>query len=212
MKILIAGIPTLTENYENALLSCHIPCCTELGSQDLSAYGGLLLPGGGDVHPSRFGQETFGSVNINPDLDEAQFALLDAFVRAGKPVLGICRGMQIINIYFGGNIVQDLAHSHIHQYRENDQYHPVRNAPGSALHRLYGNTCTVNSAHHQSCGRIGSGLTVTQVAPDGVPEALEHERKPILGVQWHPERTGFSFKRPGVADGEILIRYFAELM
>ena len=212
MNVLIGGIPNLTKNYENALLACGMSCHTKLNPKDLSVYGGLLLPGGGDVHPSFFWHENNGSANVDPSLDKAQFALLDAFARTGKPVLGICRGMQIINIYFGGNIIQDLTHSQIHPYSEGDRHHLVRNAPGSALHALYGGSCMVNSAHHQSCGQIGSGLTVTQVAPDGVPEALEHERKPILGVQWHPERTGFSFKRPGIADGEILIRFFSELM
>ena len=208
MKILIAGYPGLTSNYEKALSSCGALWDTTLSPSNLSVYGGLLLPGGGDIHPSWFHQENQGSQSVDPLLDHAQFALLDAFVKSERPVLGICRGLQVINVYFGGSIIQDLPSASAHRYADKDQQHPVRNMPGSLPHRLYGPVCTVNSAHHQGCGRIGAGLIVTQTAPDGVVEGLEHTRKPILGVQWHPERTGFSFLRPGVADGALLIQNF----
>jgi len=212
MKILIAGFPEYTLNYAAALKACRVPYEISLYPHDLSRYSGLLLPGGGDIHPGRFGQTDHGSQNINPQLDEAQFAILDAFVQSQKPVLGICRGLQVINVYFGGDIIQDLPTHHTHEYRDKDQYHMVQNVPGSPLFELYGPSCTVNSAHHQGCGRIGAGLKVTQTSLDGVVEGLEHLKKPILGVQWHPERTGFSFLRPGIADGSELIRYFLTQM
>ena len=109
LKIAIPVLDMPTANYENAL--------RELGARpvvikevcDPQEYDGLLLPGGDDVDPARFGQEINGSLGISPELDALQFEVLDRFVKAGKPVLGICRGHQVINIYFGGDLIQDLG-------------------------------------------------------------------------------------------------------
>lgn len=212
MKILIAGLTDLTKNYEKALASCHVSYHVSLSPAELSSYDKLLLPGGGDICPRRFGQTDQGSLSVNETLDDAQFTLLHAFVQAEKPVLGICRGMQVINVYFGGDLIQDLPVKHTHQYTDQDQIHAVRTAPGSLMHRLYQDHCLVNSAHHQGCGKIGHNLQVTQTAPDGVVEALEHSTRPVLGVQWHPERTDLVSSHTKIADGGKLIRYFAELL
>lgn len=211
MHILIAGIPENTKNYENALARCHISYKTTLYPSDLSAFDRLLLPGGGDIHPSWFGEEDQGSLSIDRELDQAQFALLHTFITAGKPVLGICRGMQIINVYFGGNLVQHLPTADRHRYNGQDQIHQADCLPGSLLFRLYGPSCLVNSAHHQGCGKIGAGLIVSQTAPDHVIEALEHRTGPVLGVQWHPERTDPAPQQKDMADGSKLIEYFAVL-
>lgn len=212
MKILIAGIPGYTQNYEAALLACHVPFQVSLSPEEAALCQRLILPGGGDIHPSWFGQKRSGAIPGDPWLDRAQLSILDSFVRSGKPVLGICRGLQLINIYFGGNLIQDLPVSSGHLSSEKDLHHPAFNLPGSVLHKLYGDSCIINSAHHQSCGQAGHGLMIAQTAQDGVIEGLEHTEKPILGVQWHPERTGFSFCSPGIADGEIIIRYFLTQM
>lgn len=210
MKILIAGIPGHADNYEHALSLCHAAFETSLHPADLSACDGLLLPGGGDLHPSWFGQEDQGSLSVDRELDRAQFALLNAFLAAGKPVLGICRGMQLINVCLGGSLIQHLPSADTHCWNGQDQIHPADCLPGSLLSRLYGASCLVNSAHHQGAGTVASGLTVTQTAHDGVIEGLEHKNMPVLGVQWHPERTGMSPHRADLADGGKLIRYFAE--
>ena len=212
MRILIAGIPDLTKNYENGLRQLGAEVQVGLSPSSVSLFDALLLPGGGDVDPAFFGEENQGSLHIDPALDQAQFSLLDAFIRRNRPVLGICRGMQLLNVYFGGTILQDLPTSAAHAWDGKDRLHTVTCLPGSVLHRLYGASCLVNSAHHQGLGRPGSNLRITQTAPDGVAEAVEHTKKPVLGVQWHPERTGFSFRQPGLADGELLIRYFLTLM
>lgn len=211
MNILIAGIPKNTGNYEHALARCRVSYCTSLCPDALSSYDKLLLPGGGDMDPSWFGQKDQGSHLWDRQLDRAQFSLLHAFVLARKPILGICRGMQLLNVYFGGDLIQELPSSRTHRFQEQDQIHPVRSKEPSLLFRLYGPSCLVNSAHHQGCGRIGAELAVSQTAPDGVIEALEHQTRPnLLGVQWHPERTGLLPSREGLAEGERLIRYFAE--
>lgn len=211
MRVLIAGIPDLTKNYENALRLAGVETQVSLSPVSVSLFDALLLPGGGDVDPAFFGEENRGSLHIDPALDQAQFTLLDAFIRLNRPVLGICRGMQLLNVYFGGTIQQDLPTSALHAWNSEDRRHTVTCLPGSALYRLYGPSCLVNSAHHQGLGRTGSNLRITQTAPDGVAEAVEHMKKPVLGVQWHPERTGFSFRQPGLADGELLIHYFLTL-
>ena len=104
MRVLIAGIPDLTKNYENALRLAGVETQVSLSPVSVSLFDALLLPGGGDVDPAFFGEENRGSLHIDPALDQAQFTLLDAFIRLNRPVLGICRGMQLLNVYFGGTI------------------------------------------------------------------------------------------------------------
>lgn len=146
---------------------------------------GLLLPGGGDLEPWRYGQPNIASSGLEPQRDAAEFVLLDRFTTRKKPVLGICRGLQTINVYFGGTLAQDIPnHSAIDTI---DRLHPVRTAP-SFLSGLCGEYTTVNSAHHQAVERLGQGLCAVQWAPDGIVEALSHRTFPVWGVQWHPER------------------------
>ena len=116
----------------------------------------------------------------------------------------------MINVFFGGSLIQHLPSANIHRWDGQDQIHPADCLPGSLLSLLYGSTCLINSAHHQGVRTAAPGLTVTQTSPDGVIEGLEHSTMPVLGVQWHPERTGMSPRRTDLADGGILIRYFAE--
>ncbi len=145
----------------------------------------LLLPGGGDLEPWRYGQENTASRSLEPERDEAELRLLQAFTSAGKPVLGVCRGLQTINVFFGGTLVQDVpGHG---AWEDGDRLHGVRTAP-SPLRSVCGRMLTVNSAHHQAADRLGSGLQAVQWAEDGVIEALCHRRLPVWAVQWHPER------------------------
>lgn len=145
----------------------------------------LLLPGGGDLEPWRYGQRNTASRGLEPWRDAAEFALLDHFVAARKPVLGICRGMQSINVYFGGTLIQDLpGHGAIDGA---DRTHAVF-AVSSCLVGVCGQRCTVNSAHHQAVETLGVGLQAVQWADDGVVEAICHRTLPVWGVQWHPER------------------------
>lgn len=206
MSVLIAGFPEHTRRYQEALHACHADFKVSLSAQpdDLSQFDQLLLPGGGDMDPSYFHQPNLGSKNIDQELDQKQFTILHAFVLAHKPILGICRGMQLINVYFGGTLLQHLPSASIHSHSCHDQFHPVTAVPDSVLFRLYGSTIIVNSAHHQGCQIIGRALQITQQSPDQVPEALEHQTLPILGVQWHPERVTS-------IDGLKLIRYFLAL-
>ena len=162
---------------------------------------GLVLCGGGDLDPALFGQEDRGSHPPDPVRDRAELALVRAFLAQGRPILGICRGMQVLSVCLGGSLQQDLGPDRVllHQGPE-DVFHPIRTAPGSLLAALMGPAPLVNSAHHQGVDRPGEGLLPSAWAPDGTLEALEHCARPALGVQFHPERL------PGGA-GDALFRW-----
>ena len=147
----------------------------------------LILTGGVDVDGAYFEEENmYGSIIIDKKRDEFEFALLDAFVGEKKPVLGICRGIQVINVYFGGSLYLDLPAQL--GLNHSGTGHAVEIVQGSKIYSLYGGEMTVNSSHHQSVRALGNGLYISARARDGVLEALEHTTLPILGVQWHPER------------------------
>lgn len=220
-KILIAGEPSQTTNYENALAALQVHFVTSPDVVSVEEYDGLILPGGGDVDPKLFGQLPLtignekdytveellmirnGIVNGNPWLDRIQLAILKAFRASRKPVLGICKGMQLVNISFGGDIIQHLDTAMSHAYLGQDQYHTARNEEGSFLYELYGEQMLVNSAHHQGVGAPGRGIRYVQYATDGVVEGLQHEFLPVYGVQWHPERAEGT-------DGSRVLKFFLE--
>lgn len=189
MKIAILGRKTLTANYEHFLENMPAITQTILSPGELAGCDALILPGGGDITPAFFGEHNTGSKNIDTELDILQFQALDYALRRNIPVLGICKGMQLINIAFGGTIVQDLPTASIHEYKGKDQYHFTTILEGSCLYELYGREALVNSAHHQGIGRLGNGLCAVQwCTADGCIEAIVHENLPVLGLQWHPER------------------------
>lgn len=161
----------------------------------------LLLPGGGDVEPWRYGQIDRFSKALEPERDEAELTLLRRFTGARKPVLGVCRGIQMMNVFFGGTLLQDLPEHNVKNGR--DRMHKVRTAP-SFLQDICGESCMVNSAHHQAVDLVGAGLRPIQWAADGTVEALCHELLPVWGVQWHPERL------PGEL-GEHIFRTFVSM-
>lgn len=177
-----------------------------------ASFDALILPGGGDIDPILFHQENQGARAMDPELDRLQLFLLRSFLRKNLPVLGICKGMQLINVCLGGGIIQDLPTAGRHAYIGKDQIHPTYTEKGSLLHTLYGENFPVNSAHHQGIAEPGEGLIVIQHAPDGVAEAIVHTSLPILGIQWHPERMCFAHKRPDTPDGSLLLARFLSLI
>ena len=163
---------------------------------------GLLLTGGNDVAPVLYGEtkETFCGEN-DPWRDRMEARLIELALQADKPVFGICRGLQVLNVYFGGTLRQHIeGHSQIDGV---DRLHAINTAPG-LLRELYGTRCTVNSAHHQAVWRLGTGLQVFACAEDGTVEAVGHRTLPVFAVQWHPERLCGAFARPESADGARL--------
>ena len=212
MKIAIAGLAENVKNYVAALTGVGLTPIVTTAAEDISGFAGLLLPGGGDIDPALYHAENEGSKDIDRALDEAQLAMLDAFVRAGKPVLGICKGIQIINTYFGGGIIQHLATAEAHMYHDADSIHPCVSLPGTDMRRLYGARYVTNSSHHQALGRMGSGLRATSFAADGTVESAAHDSLPVFGVQFHPERMCFAKARPDTVDGAAVFLYFKSLV
>ena len=174
-------------------------------------YDGLVLCGGADVDPALYGQPMAGSVNINPQRDENDLALVRAFMAAGKPILGICRGHQVLNVALGGTLHQHIPTFKNHQSKNYTPHEAV--AEGESLFtQLYGSRFFVNSNHHQAVDRLGQGLRVILRSPeDGIVEAFCHESLPILGVQFHPERMCLSMLQPDTVDALPIFKWFTDL-
>lgn len=183
-----------------------------LPAPDLSCDG-LVLVGGDDMDPALFGQKNTHSRGIDRARDNAELALLDAFCGARKPVLAICRGHQVVNVWLGGGLIQDLGPKLVpfHQKEEGDQVHLVRTAEGSLLRRLYGPVFPVNSSHHQGLGQLGRGLAASAWSEAGVIEAVEHASLPLISVQFHPERMTGNLARSDTVDGGAIFRAFLKL-
>lgn len=204
-------ISTDKPNYPEAIRAAGAEPVTGASPEDVGDFDGLLITGGADVSPHRYGEEVCGSVNINEELDAYELALVRAFVKAKKPILGICRGYQLINVYFGGSLIQHIDTADSHRGK-GDAVHTVDSIEDSLLTRLYGRHFAVNSSHHQALKKLGSGLRLTQVSDsEGVAEGYEHTSLPIIGVQWHPERTTLAHARPDTVDGGALFCHFVEL-
>jgi putative glutamine amidotransferase len=160
-------------------------------------YDGILFSGGEDVDPALYEEKTkHESVHIDRARDDFEFALLDAAMDRRLPILGICRGIQMINVKFGGTLIQDipsdteLERDHRQPGSRADLTHTVTvTEPESALAGVVAGSCRVNSLHHQAIKRVGRGLKVTAHSEDGLVEAVESaEDYPFLmAVQWHPE-------------------------
>ena len=152
-------------------------------SQDIAMAtncAGLLLPGGGDIHGK---------------LDDRETAVIDYFMARQLPILGICRGMQALNVYFGGTLYDKIPG---HQSAQGDRIHA--SCAAEPLSGLLGPRPVVNSNHHQAVKQLGRNLVPCQWASDGIIEAIYHKALPILGVQWHPERW---------AHGDAVFQWFA---
>jgi putative glutamine amidotransferase len=180
----------------------HLPYEAE-GHAVVPRLDGVIITGGQDIHPARWGGDTaVVPADSNPRLDSSahdpqrdgyESSIIEAAVRTGVPLLGVCRGHQMLNVALGGTLIADLPPSEVEHYPQaapltnGGEDHCVQFAPGSLAESIYGQSAPLNSWHHQAVARCGSGLTATGWAEDGVIESMEVPGRPILGVQWHPE-------------------------
>lgn len=173
-----------------------LPVFLPLGTDVAAAadhLDGLLLAGGADIDPARYGAERDPHVVVvEPERDDFEFALLDTAIRHEVPVLGICRGLQVVNVFHGGTLHQHIAAHDRFDIGTTGIAHPVDLVTGTTLGRLYGERAMVNSLHHQSVDRLGDELRIAARAPDGGVEGVERGDA-LVAVQWHPEMmTGSS--------------------
>lgn len=174
-------LPTLSHNEDilNQLLLCD----------------GILLPGGDDINPLLYGEEPSSNLGeVYASVDQYEITLTRFALSHNKPILGICRGCQLLNIVLGGNVYQDLSEyptvhlKHSQKARRHEATHTVQIKPDSLIHDLFGDSLEVNSFHHQAICNLGKGVTATAHAKDNIIESIQLMTKPfVLGVQWHPE-------------------------
>lgn len=195
----------LMPTYLEAIVAAGgIPVMIPLGLQEadlkqiLQRMDGVLIPGGGDVEPARYQGQWIPSIyGVDSDRDRVEMLVAQTAVASQKPLLAICRGVQVLNVALGGSLWEDVKdmmpgarrHDYFGSYPRNHLSHNVTIESDSVLARLLGTTETaVNSLHHQGIRRLAEPLQATAVAPDGLIEGVEVTNHPFaIGVQWHPE-------------------------
>ena len=205
------GFIRMRQNYAEAIIDAggvpvFLPYTDD--RERLSEYSemldGLLFAGGADLDPKYYGETVgFDSVEITPERDGFELALFPVFFETGKPILGICRGIQLMNVALGGSLYQ-----HIGNHRQDGSGAPCEAEvkEGTRLSEIFGASgkISINSYHHQAVKRVADGLTVSALSPDGICEAFELPcDRFFVGVQWHPEML---YKNDG--NSENLFRAF----
>jgi putative glutamine amidotransferase len=201
---------SLTKDYSDAILAAGgtpiiLPFYAELAVDTFELVDGIIVSGGADLDPALFGDVEIHpqTYDIIPERDDAELALARLAIARDKPLLGICRGIQVLNVAMGGSLYQDVPSQfsgsldHRQQAREipaDEPGHTVSVAPGSLLESVFGSEpIPVNSFHHQAVRDLALNLVASGHSDDGVIEAIEHPGSQFaLGVQWHPE---LMFKR-----------------
>ncbi|MCR5527400.1 MAG: gamma-glutamyl-gamma-aminobutyrate hydrolase family protein [Lachnospiraceae bacterium] len=215
IKVVIPVLSANVDNYIRALEKQGVEPVVRHSTEGLETddSDALLLPGGIDVNPKRYNRENVACGPLSDELDELQLSWLNKFIDEKKPILGICRGHQLINIRFGGTLIQNVENCKRHAKFSLtclDRFHDAEfHDKDSWLVGIYGNEFTINSAHHQAVEKFGEGL-IPQLysTPDGLVEGSRHTGLPIWSVQWHPERC-IPEKTPlGVVDGAKIFEFF----
>jgi len=187
----------IKENYCQSIIKAGgVPILSALG--DPEAYAricdGVIFTGGADLNPIRYGEKPYREdMSWDDSMDEMELRIFDEFIKLGKPIFGVCRGIQTINIAMGGTLIQDIPtmverKAHAQSLLPPKSAHYVTALKDSFLNKIFGDEFIVNSHHHQAVKDCGKGLRAAAVTDEGVIEAIEHESLPISAVQWHPER------------------------
>lgn len=198
-KLLTTGLSNIRAIVKAGGVPIVLPNLSEDSEVDrlVESIDGLLVTGGGDVDPNIFGEEPHPELGeVCPERDHFEIMMISKFLKLDKPILGICRGSQMINVSAGGDLFQDIYAQHDHQLLQHRQNAPrshvthfVDVAENSLLHQAVQSTrFKVNSYHHQAVRKVAEGFEVCARASDGIIEAFECKtHRFVLGVQWHPE-------------------------
>lgn len=192
------GVYSLSSNYcESVEHAGGIPVILPYAFDSNHIINGLLLTGGGDLSPEISGCEISASIaGVSPERDAFESRIFKEAMASDIPILGICRGHQLINCLLGGTLIRDISEAgyterHNRTTDPNDR-HPLRTVPGTLLHKLIDNYKEVCSTHHQAVKTLGKGLIASAYSPNGIIEGIEHASGRIIGLQTHPERMNMS--------------------
>jgi putative glutamine amidotransferase len=192
-------VELVREGGGEAVLLAAEPVPGELADREQLALDGVILPGGGDLDSRLYGEEPGAACyDVNHAQDQLDLAVARQSIDAGLPVLGICRGHQLLNVLYGGTLIQDMKPGTVLHRQAPEQgagpwaWHEVEVQSGSKVAALYGSTSgavtvKIASGHHQAVAQVAGGLAVTAAAEDGTIEALEDPDRWVASVQWHPE-------------------------
>jgi len=203
---------------EMSLATPHYPKALKV-KHYVDALDGLLLQGGADMSPESYGEQPMNPMWAGDQIrDRYEIELFHEFVTQGKPVFGICRGHQVINVALGGTLYQDIqtqcagAIEHRNAQHYDNHFHDMRILPQTWLSRIYPGVTTkrINTIHHQAIKQIGEGLVAEAMSePDGLIEAIRWEGHSfVVGVQWHPEFI--DPKDPSLIDSRPLLKAFLD--
>ncbi|NNC80090.1 MAG: gamma-glutamyl-gamma-aminobutyrate hydrolase family protein, partial [Acidimicrobiales bacterium] len=168
-------------------LPIHLPQAVD-PAEFIGRIDGLILSGGADIEPKRYDAAPDPDLGpVEPPRDEFELTLAELAIEVELPTVGICRGIQVLNVVTGGTLNQHVGEHARLDVPRTTEVHDVAFTEGSILNGIYGDQHPVNSLHHQSIDRLGNGVTATGTTGDGDVEGIELDGLPIIGVQWHPE-------------------------
>lgn len=200
----------MMNKYSASIKRAGAECIWVDNKNDILSFDGLLLPGGADISPELYGEAIIAECGKpNKFRDEFESEILDIWLKEDKPLLAICRGMQMLNVKMGGTLYQDIkgieTEKHSSFLKKNNGSHEVSIKENTLLSSIYNkDKLWVNSIHHQAVKELGTGLGASAFSKDGFVEAIEiPARKFALGVQWHPEHMVFSKDQRKIFDAFI---------
>lgn len=180
------GIPIILPTLDNL----------EVIKEQIKILDGIIFSGGADINPTLYGEEFKNGIGVvSLERDRGEFLILEEFIKTGKPILGICRGHQLLNVFMGGTLFQDLKYSNREVLKHRQDFYPDMPVhkvkivdKDNILAELYGDEIFTNSFHHQAVNNLGKNLTPIAISSDGIIEAFQmKEHKFFYGIQWHPE-------------------------